>query len=128
MEAEMLLINETADRTIETPNAVMTRLAAPSVGSVALSTWRVRMASAITGPIHIIDQEQVWTVLSGALDVTVDDEKATVEAGQTLVLPAGAVRQIRTGARAAEALVSMPAKGQVTLPGSDEWKPLPWAV
>lgn len=123
----MIVINETADRTIETPNAVMTRLAAPSVGSVALSTWRVRMSAAVTGPLHVIDQEQVWTVLSGSFEVTAEGEEATVEAGQTLVLPAGAARRIRTGAEAAEVLVSMPAKGQVAAPDSDDWKPLPWA-
>ncbi|MFJ4379311.1 cupin domain-containing protein [Streptomyces albidoflavus] len=110
-----------------TPNAVMTGLAAPSRGSTELSTWRVRMEAEAAGPVHTADREQVWTVLSGALEFTCDAEAATVSAGGTVILPAGATRRVRTVREPAEALVAMAAGGAVTTPGSPEPRRLPWA-
>ncbi|MFF8566707.1 cupin domain-containing protein [Streptomyces albidoflavus] len=110
-----------------TPNAVMTGLAAPSRGSAELSTWRVRMEAEAAGPVHTVDREQVWTVLSGALEFTCEAETATVPAGGTVILPAGATRRVRTGQGPAEALVAMGAGGAVTTPGSPEPRRLPWA-
>ncbi|MCF6522171.1 cupin domain-containing protein [Streptomyces sp. JJ36] len=133
----------------------MTPLAAPSTGSTTLSTWRVRMEPGASGPLHTVDREQVWTVLSGALAVTTGDRTETVRAGQTLVLPAGTERRVRTAGDAApesdvvpagavppddtgvpddagaggpvEALVAMPADGRVSTPDQGP-RPLPWAV
>lgn len=83
-----------------TPNAVMTGLAAPSRGSTELSTWRVRMEAEAAGPVHTADREQVWMVLNGALEFTCEGEAATVSAGGTAILPAGATRRCgRCGAR-----------------------------
>ncbi|GAA1703879.1 cupin domain-containing protein [Fodinicola feengrottensis] len=122
----MRVISETEDRTVTTPNAVMASLAGPSQGSAALSTWSVRMAAGASGPVHIIDREQVWMLLSGALAFTADGETGTATAGQAVVVPAGVTRQIRAGDTPAEALVCMPVGGQVTVPGDDSWRPLPW--
>lgn len=128
----MHVITPTPDRTITTPNAVMTSLATPSQGSTALSTWQVRMAPGAAGPEHSVDQEQVWTVTAGALTVTAGERAGerteTVSAGRTVMLPAGVLRRIRTGAdEGAEALVAMPAGGLVSATGQ-ETRPLPWAV
>jgi len=85
-----------ATRRTETPNAAMTTLASPTLGSTqALSLWRVEMADSATGPEHAFDSEQVWTVLDGSLEVQADDHEQQVATGDTVVFPAGVTRQIR---------------------------------
>lgn len=84
-------------RTIETPNAVMTTLASPSLGSDELSLWTVEMRAGQRGPLHAFDAEQIWHVLDGELDVS----GTRMRAGDTRVLAAGELRQVtaRTNAR-----------------------------
>lgn len=83
------------NRRIETPNATMTTLASPTLGgSIGLSIWQVEMAAGAHGPPHVFDSEQLWTVLEGEMSVAVADEAAVLVQGDTLVLPAGAERQI----------------------------------
>jgi quercetin dioxygenase-like cupin family protein len=127
----MRVITETTERTIETPTAVMTGLAAPSQGTAELSTWRVRMTPGSNSPVHIIDREQVWMPLRGTFEFTVDSETAVVAPGEALAVPSGATRQFRVadaGTSEAEAIVCMAAGGQATIPGTDAWQSLPWAL
>ncbi|MER5782867.1 cupin domain-containing protein [Streptomyces mobaraensis] len=125
----MHAITPSPDRTTTTPNAVMTHLAAPSVGSAELSTWRVRMEAGAAGPEHVMDREQVWTVLSGALSFTADGTTTTVPSGGAAILPPGVSRQVRAADDAgAEAIVAMRADGQVSIPGQPGSRALPWAV
>jgi quercetin dioxygenase-like cupin family protein len=77
-------------RVTETPNAIMTTLASPSLGSAELSLWQVSMAAGQRGPLHAFDAEQIWHVLAGAVDVSGRE----LAAGDTLVLPAGELRRI----------------------------------
>jgi quercetin dioxygenase-like cupin family protein len=89
-------------RRTETPNATMTTLASPTLGPTSgLSMWRVEMTAGAQGPRHVFDSEQVWTVLEGEATVAVEDQVAEVAAGDTIVLPARAERQIsaKTAAR-----------------------------
>ena len=82
-------------RRTETPNATMTTLASPTLGATAgLSMWQVEMAAGAQGPRHVFDSEQVWTVLEGELAAVVAGEESAVRAGDTVVLPAGAERQL----------------------------------
>lgn len=115
----------TTPRTISSPAATMTTLAAPSLGSTELSSWRVNMAAGSEGPVHTVNREQVWLVLSGALTITTD-ASTDVAAGETVVLPPHITRQI-TARQDAEALVCMGIGGTATVPGSDERRQLPWA-
>ncbi|MFY1692145.1 cupin domain-containing protein [Plantactinospora sp. WMMB782] len=107
--------------------AVMSGLAAPGQGSAELATWRVRMAPDTAGPAHAVDREQVWMPVAGSFAVTVDGQTRVVGVGQAAILPAGLVRQVRTGGEPAEALVCMPAGGTATVPDSPEPRELPWA-
>ena len=84
-------------RTIETPNAVMTTLASPSLGTHELSLWTVAMRAGQRGPLHAFDSEQIWHVLEGELDIS----GVTLAAGDTRVLAADELRRVtaRTDAR-----------------------------
>jgi quercetin dioxygenase-like cupin family protein len=90
----MTLIHRTQARRTETPNAVMTTLASPTVGGAERSLWRVDMAPGQSGPPHRFDAEQIWTALSGAATVEVADVSHAVEAGDTIVIPAHLPRRI----------------------------------
>ncbi|AKH83434.1 cupin [Streptomyces sp. CNQ-509] len=124
----MKVITPAPDRTVTTPNASMESLATPSRGSTALSTWRVRMDAGRSGPVHVIDREQVWMVISGSLTVTCDGRTETAAAGQAVLLPSGVPRRLGAaeGTGAVEALVAMEAGGSaVTEDGARH--ALPWA-
>jgi quercetin dioxygenase-like cupin family protein len=88
-------VRSSSMRRTETPNAVMTTLASPTQGPTdQLSLWRVEMQAGQQGPRHVFDSEQVWHVLAGELDVTLGDQTARLRAGDAVVLPAKAERQI----------------------------------
>ncbi|PPK63709.1 cupin domain-containing protein [Actinokineospora auranticolor] len=124
----MHVISASQERTVTTPAAVMIGLAAPSRGSAELSTWRVRMNPGSPSPVHVVDREQVWMIIAGAFEFTVDGESAKAVAGQAVVVPAGASRRFHALAEAGDALVCMAAGGQVGAPGSEARQPIPWAV
>jgi quercetin dioxygenase-like cupin family protein len=110
----------------QTPNAVMRTLAAPSLGGSDLSVWEVAMRAGQGGPLHEVNREQVWTVVSGELRVQTDDETFIVGAGDSLCLPPNARRQI-TAITDARAIVASPACPIVTTVDGDS-RPLPWAA
>ncbi|MFD0350686.1 cupin domain-containing protein [Kitasatospora aburaviensis] len=84
------------------------------------------MAAGQTGPEHVIDREQVWTVTAGVLEVTCDARTERVAAGQTFVLPPHVIRRIHAP-EAAEAHVAMRADGVASVPGAEGTRVLPWA-
>ena len=82
-------------RRTSTPNADMTTLASPTQGPTsALSLWLVSMTGGQQGPRHRVDSEQVWHLTGGRARVAVAETVTDLEPGDTLVLPAGAVRQV----------------------------------
>jgi quercetin dioxygenase-like cupin family protein len=78
-------------------------------------------------PVHIIDREQVWMPLAGEFEVEVEGETGQAKAGQAVIIPAGAVRQLKAVGGPAEALVAMAVGGKAMMPGSEDKIPLPWA-
>ncbi|MFD6180875.1 cupin domain-containing protein [Streptomyces goshikiensis] len=122
----MRVISVSPDSVTTTPNATMTGLAAPSRGSSELSTWRVDMPAAATGPEHSASREQVWTVTAGSLEVTSGGRTERVATGQTLVLPPDVPRTISAPGRF-EAHVAMRADGVITVAGTEGTRELPWA-
>jgi quercetin dioxygenase-like cupin family protein len=82
-------------RRTETPNAVMTTFASPSLGGArGLSLWQVEMRAGREGPAHAFDSEQVWMVAAGEISVRLGDETVALAQGDTIVLPARVVRRI----------------------------------
>ncbi|MBA0053246.1 cupin domain-containing protein [Streptomyces sp. AJS327] len=90
----MSVIRESEARRTETPNAVMTTLASPTLGGAEHSVWRVEMGPAAVGPPHAFDVQQVWTVLEGGATVEVGEASHDVAPGDTLVLPAEVLRRV----------------------------------
>lgn len=106
-------------RRTQTPNATMTTLASPTLGPTSgLSMWRVEMTAGAQGPRHVFDSEQLWTVLDGQVSVAVDDETVELEAGDTIVLPAGRERRI-SAATAVRLLVCGHGDAVAWVPGED---------
>ena len=82
-------------RRSETPAGLMTTHASPTLGSTAaLSMWEVEMTEGTSGPPHVFDSEQIWTVLEGELSVHIDGETEVLGRGDTVVIPSELERQI----------------------------------
>jgi quercetin dioxygenase-like cupin family protein len=106
-------------RRTETPNAVMTTLASPTQGPTdQLSVWRVHMQAGQQGPWHVFDSEQVWHVLAGELDVALGGQTTRLRAGDAVVLPAKAERQI-SAVTAIEVIACGWGSAVVSAPGED---------
>ncbi len=106
-------------RRIQTPNAIMTTLASPTQGGAGRALWRVDMAAGQSGPLHTFDVEQLWTVVAGGAEVTIDGEPATLAAGDTAVIPAAVTRQIRAAGTGLAAIVTAPAGARAAAEGTD---------
>src|SRR3954468_17735230 len=87
-------VRNTEARRTETPNAVMTTHASPTLGGSGQALWRVEMAAGATGPEHVMDGEQIWLATGGAATVRLGDEAVVLAPGDALVLPAGVGRRI----------------------------------
>jgi mannose-6-phosphate isomerase-like protein (cupin superfamily) len=124
----MRIIRSTDSRRTETPAAVMTTLASPGQGGAANPVWRVDAAD-VAGPVHVIDAEQVWTVLAGTVAVTIGDDRTELGAGDTVVVPGDLPRQFTPGADGFAAVVTGPAGMRAYMPGSPDKKiDLAWAA
>lgn len=110
-----------------TAGGTMTRLATPSRGSTELAVWRVRIEPGTSGPLHAIDREQVWVALNGQLTAQMGEKTITVTPGDTLVLPASVMRQVRNDGDAPfEAMVSCRAGAHAFLPDGKDLGTPPW--
>ncbi|WP_216916837.1 cupin domain-containing protein [Nocardia noduli] len=122
----MTLIRHTDTRRTETPGGVMTTLASPTQGDTGQALWQVRVRPGVAGPVHTIDAEQIWTVLTGQLTIALDDTKITATEGDTVVLRANATRQVLAGDDGFTAIVTGPAGSRARTPGGDEAVVPPW--
>lgn len=109
----------------ETPNATMTTLASPSLGSRDLVVWRVEMEPGASGPPHQIHGEQVMVILSGAVEVVIGDDRVRAAAGDTVVLPSDELRQIHAPDGAVALVCSR--VGVTFSAGEQQRQALPWA-
>ena len=107
-------------RRSETPNAVMTTLASPTQGGTkTVSAWRIVMHPGQQGPLHVLNREQVWHVLSGDADFAVGGETAHLHAGDAVVRPRGADRQV-TAVTATEIIACGESNAVATVVGEDQ--------
>jgi quercetin dioxygenase-like cupin family protein len=107
-------------RVTTTPNAKMTTLASPTLGATSgRSLWMVDMTAGATGPRHVFDTEQIWTVIDGYATIEIDGLAHPLDAGDTLVIPAGAERQVHA-TTACRMLVTGDATAIASVPGESE--------
>jgi quercetin dioxygenase-like cupin family protein len=121
----MTIIRNADSRRTETPNAVMTTLASPTLGGARQSLWRVEMRPGQAGPRHRFDSEQTWTAIDGVAELELGDERATLRAGDTALLPADVERRIVADPAAGfAAIVAGDPTGHALLPdGTDRGVP-----
>jgi quercetin dioxygenase-like cupin family protein len=126
-EVIMSLVSHADNRRTETPAGVMTTLASPTLGGAESSIWRVEMAAGKSGPAHVFDVEQVWTVLDGGATVELAGEPLVIGPGDTVVMPAAAPRQVTADPdQGFAAIVTAPAGARASLTdGTDKGVP-PW--
>ena len=105
-------------RRTQVPSGLVTTLASPAQGGAGLAVWRMDITPGAAGPVHAYDTEQVWTVISGAATVQLDNGAVTVTPGDTLVIPADATRQMIADPRAGVSAISItPAGTRAYTPG-----------
>ncbi|MQA01219.1 MAG: cupin [Streptosporangiales bacterium] len=110
----MEIIDRTTRRVTETPNAVMTTLASPTLGGATRSLWYVEMRPDAVGPTHAFDSEVVWSITEGAGLARYDGRETDLGAGDTVVLPAGKMRQFVGGPSGFRAVVVAAGAAAVT--------------
>jgi len=103
----MQIVRATQRRTSTTPNATMTTLASPSLGSAESSLWLVDMPAGIRGPEHSFAGEVLWSLTAGSGTVRVDGVDHPLEAGDTVVIPAGELRQFTAGSTGFSGVVTV---------------------
>lgn len=123
----MTLVRHAESRRSETPNAVMTTLASPTLGGARSAIWRTEVKPDVKGPVHVFDVEQIWTFLEGEATIELDGETSTAGPGDTAVLPAHATRQLIAGPQGYTAIVTAPADAHAWTTGDtgDKITP-PW--
>jgi len=125
----MSVIPHARARRTETPNAVMTTLASPTLGGAQRSLWRVDMAPGQSGPPHRFDVEQIWTTIAGAGTVELDGTPHALAPGDTIVIAAGVPRRVLADAQAGfAAIVTAAAEARAAMAdGTDRGTPA-WIV
>jgi quercetin dioxygenase-like cupin family protein len=114
------VIRATERRRTQTPAGVMTTHASPTLGATdGLSMWEVGMTEGASGPLHVFDSEQIWTVIDGELSVVIAGQAEILGRGDTVVIPEGLERQVaaRTDVRL---LVCGHANAIARVPGEPE--------
>lgn len=112
----------------ETPNAVMHTYASRELTGTELAVWKVEMEPGAAGPLHRVDADQVMVLIEGELEVAVGEAAPRrLSGGESIVLPAGAERQVTSaGKTAAVAIVSARAGARAST-ADREPAVIPWA-
>lgn len=86
----MPLIRSTEARTHTMHGVTFTAHATTVTGAEQLAGWSARFEPHTPGRPHRMSQEEILRIMDGSLAVTIDDEAFTAEAGDCVVVPAGA--------------------------------------
>jgi quercetin dioxygenase-like cupin family protein len=123
----MTVIRQEQTRRFETPAGVMTTLGSPTLGGATRPIWRVEMPAGSAGPVHTIDAEQIWTVLSGGAAVRLGGEEVRLGAGDTLVLAPDVERQLTADAEQGLTAIVTSSSGSTATAGGNRVQP-PWTA
>ena len=117
-----------ADQTVvhRLHGSTFTAHANPAAGSADLCVWQLVVPPGLTGQPHRVHREEVLVLTVGALRVTLDDETAVAEAGDTVVVPAGTLFRVdNIGDEPASAMVATTVGFTAELADGTEITP-PW--
>jgi quercetin dioxygenase-like cupin family protein len=113
--------------TFDAGGATITGLASPSRGSTDVATWRIKLDAGHESPKHsLVDREEVFVVLSGAVTARYGDREETAPAGGALIVAPGEEFSLVALDGPAEAVCMLPVGGTALL-GGERIVP-PWAV
>ncbi|MEJ7834442.1 MAG: AraC family ligand binding domain-containing protein [Nocardioides sp.] len=124
----MQLVAADTRRVTVTPNATMTTLASPTLGSAGSSLWLVEMNPDATGPVHAFAEEVVWAITRGAATLHADGGERLLGPGDTVVLPGGSMRQFDAGADGFTAIATTSGTGHVTRADAGPAGTPPWVT
>jgi quercetin dioxygenase-like cupin family protein len=104
-----------------------TSVATPSLGTAETSVWRVEIDPGAPVTPHSLTREEVFLVLDGSAQVTLDGVVGVAQAGDAFVVPAGTQFEVaNNGAGVLRMVCCMPVGGEARV-GNDQFTP-PWAA
>lgn len=127
LEAPMTVATRADAATFARDGFTFRPLAVPSRGSRELAVWTLEAAPGAHGAPHTLDREEIFVVESGRIAATVDGEAVALGAGDALVVPAGALFELRAE-EPARLTVCTSAGVQARLASGGAAFPPPWAL
>ena len=94
----MGVVTITEREPVEIEGNLMRGLAVASTGAREVEVWEARMVAGAATPPHYNDAEEVVIVLAGSIEAEIDGDTGAVAEGELVVVPAGAVHQLRNSA------------------------------
>ncbi|MFD4259150.1 cupin domain-containing protein [Streptomyces sp. NPDC058534] len=86
----MPVVRSSEGVTHEIHGARFVSYAAPRTGSSQLCAWRGEIPAGTRAPAHTVDREEILHLLTGELQITLDDRTEHVTAGDTVIINPGA--------------------------------------
>jgi len=121
-------LTSTTARTFDVHGVRFTSYASSASGAREVCAWRADFPAHTPGHHHRPSHEEVLLVLSGSLEVEVDDERFTAVPGDAVIVPAGARFRVSTGGEPAQAWVTTSVGMRATVESSGEVLTPPWAA
>jgi quercetin dioxygenase-like cupin family protein len=110
------------------PGLTVTGLAAPSRGSRETCVWRLALAAGAPGPVHTVDHEEIFVVLTGRAVATIDGVDHDLTPGDALIVPANQPFSLSNPhADVFEAIAVLPVGGLAAMPSGAPFPP-PWTT
>ena len=125
----MVVIRAHEVQGLETPGGNLTiPLATPSRGAHEFRVIRQRQAPGGANPLHSHDRQEVLLMSAGMAAVTLGEERLEVTAGDTVIVPSGALHRIENaGDEPVEWLLVLPADARFFGADGTEMRPT-WAT
>jgi quercetin dioxygenase-like cupin family protein len=106
----------------------VTGYASPSRGSNTVSAWRIALSRGAGSPLHSLDTDQVFLVLSGCGTFEVEGRRHEVRAGDSISVPPELTfRLANEREETFEAIACMAAGGRGRIGDGEPFVP-PWAA
>jgi len=69
--------------------------ASPRTGSTQLAAWRAEIPPHTDAPAHTVSHEEIFHLLAGTLQITLDDAHFPLAAGDTLIVTPGSTLSVQ---------------------------------